>query len=250
MPIVLDMSQRRHRKFSWTVMAVGMTLTLTACSSTAVRSPQRGWRCNAEADAAVGNRQWQLALQLHRRVLELEPGNCLALYHLGYILGKLDERQLEVETYEQAAACGYSNDDRLFFNLGMAYVELSEPDKALEALERAVRLNPGNAENHFGLGYIARLAGQGPRAVKALETAIDLSEDHLDARNLLAVIYLDQGLLEQAKTQLQEIQRRDPGNHEAKRLWKIYKDRVMTAYDSSDSYGPASTPADEHDVPK
>lgn len=211
-------------------VAFSIALAIAACSLTPVQSPQPGWSCDAEADAAVHSQQWQLALELHQRYLELEPDNCLALFHLGYILGKLNERQQEVEAYERAIACGYSNDDRLFFNLGMAFGELSEPDKAMAAMERAIQLNPDNAENHFGLGYITHLTGHSVRAVKALQKAIDLSADHLDARNLLARIYLDQGRLDEAKTQLQETQRREPDNQEAMMLWKIYEDRVKTAY--------------------
>jgi tetratricopeptide (TPR) repeat protein len=221
----------RDRRHSAVAVAFSIALAIAACSQTTVRSPQPGWSCDAEADAAVHSQQWELALQLHRRYLELEPGNCLAMYHLGYILGKLNERQLEVDAYERAVACGYSNDDHLFFNLGMAFGEISEPDKALAALERAIQLNPDNAENHFGLGYIAQMTGHSRRAVKALQKAIDLSADHLDARNLLARLYLDLGRLDEAKTQLLEIQRREPDNQEAMILWKIYEDRVMTAYD-------------------
>jgi tetratricopeptide (TPR) repeat protein len=225
------MISRWYRKFLSAAIACGITLAIAACSQTTVRSPQAEWSCDAEADAAVRSRQWQLALQMHQRYLKLEPDNCLALYHLGYIFGKLNERQLEVETYERAIACGYSDDDRLFFNLGMAFGELSEPDKALAALEHAIQLNPDNAENHFGLGYIAQLTGHSARAVKALQKAIDLSADHLDARNLLARIYLDLGWLEEAKIQLQELQRREPDNQEAMMLWRIYEDRVKTSYE-------------------
>ncbi len=212
-------------------VAFSIALVIAGCSTTTVTSPKPGWSCDSEADAAVHSGQWQMALQLHQRYLESEPGNCLAHYHLGYILGKLDERQLEVDAYDRAIACGYSNDDRLFFNLGMALNELSEPDKALAALERAIQLNPGNAENHFGLGYIAHLAGYNDRAVKALQKAVDLTADHLDARNLLARVYLDQGRLDEAKKQLQEIRRREPDNQEALFLWKIYEDRVKTSYE-------------------
>jgi tetratricopeptide (TPR) repeat protein len=212
-------------------VAFSIAVAIAGCSQTTVRSPRPDWTCDAEADAAVHRQQWELALQLHQRFLELEPGNCLALYHLGYILGKLNERQQEVEAYERAVACGYSNDDRLFFNLGMAFSEISEPDKALAAMERAVQLDPDNAENHFGMGYIAQLTGHSKRAIKALQKAIGLSADHLDARNLLGRIYLDLGRLDEAKTQLQEIQRREPDNQEAMVLWEIYKDRVMTSYE-------------------
>jgi tetratricopeptide (TPR) repeat protein len=225
------MNRKKHRRYLAAAVSLSIALIIAACSLTAVRSPQPRWSCDSEADAAVHSQQWQLALQLHQRYLESEPGNCLAYYHLGYIYGKLNERQMEVEAYERAVACGYSDDDRLFFNLGMAFGELSEPDKAVAALERAIQLNPDNAENHFGLGYIARLAGHSAGAVKALQKAIDLSADHLDARNLLARIYLDQGRLGEAKIELQEIQRRDPENQEVMILWRIYEDRVMTSYD-------------------
>lgn len=231
MAILFYMDRKRHRRYLVVAVAFNIALAIAGCSQATVRSPQPGWSCDAKADAAVHSQHWQLALQLHRRFLELEPGNCLALYHLGYILGKLNEHQLEVEAYERALACGYLNNDRLFYNLGMAFAELSEPEKALAALERAIQLNPDDAENHFGLGYIAQLTGHSARAVKALQKAIDLSAGHLDARNLLARIYLDQGRLDEAKIQLLEIQRRDPDNQEAMILWKIYEDRVMTSYE-------------------
>lgn len=224
------MNRIQHLKLLWAALGAGIALTIVDCALTTVPAPQPGWTCDAEADDAVHSQQWQLALQLHQRYLELEPGNCLALYHLGYIFGKLNKPQLEVETYERAIACGYSEDDRLFFNLGMAFGGLSEPDKALAAMERAIQLNPDNAENHFGFGYIAHLTGYRARAIRALQKAIAISADHVDARNLLAVIYLDQGRLDEAKAQLQEIQRLEPDNQEVRMLWKVYEDRVMTSY--------------------
>lgn len=231
MSIVLIMNKKWHRGYLSAAVVFSIALTIAGCSLTPVRSQQPSWSCDAEADAAVHSQQWQLALQLHQRYLVLEPDNCLAIYHLGYILGKLDERQQEVEAYEQAVACGYSQDDRLFFNLGMAFGELFESDKAMAALEHAVELNPNNAENHFGLGYIAHLADHRTLAIESLQAAIDLSEDHLDARNLLARIYLDEGRLAEAKAQLKEVQRREPDNQEAMILWQIYEDRAMTSYD-------------------
>jgi tetratricopeptide (TPR) repeat protein len=225
------MNRKRHRGYLSAAIAFSIALTIAGCSLTPVQSQQPGWSCDPEADAAVHSEQWRLALQLHRRFLVLEPDNCLAIYHLGYILGKLDERQQEVEAYEHAVACGYAQDDRLFFNLGMAFSDLLESDKAVQALERAVELNPNNAENHFGLGYIAHLADQSALAIEALQTAIDLSEDHLDARNLLARIYLDEGRLVEAKALLIQVQRREPANPEAMILWQIYEDRAMTSYD-------------------
>lgn len=222
---------KEYRRSIGVVLAISLMTAVAGCSTPSRELRRFAWSCDPRADAAVHNEQWQKALELHRQYLASEPGNCLAIYHLGYILGKLNHRRQEVSAYERAVACGYSQDDQLFFNLGMALGDLSEPERAIAALEQAIKINPGNAENHFGLGYIAQMTGRSTLAVTALKKTVELSADHMDAHVLLARIYLDQGRLAEARAHLERVQKNDPENPEVRMLWNIYRDRVSTSYD-------------------
>ena len=210
---------------------IGLLMALYGCSQRPILPEDGVWSCDAQADAAVQSGNWQVAERLHRQILESNPSNCLAIYHLGYILGNLNNREQEVIAYERAIACGYNQDDRLYFNLGMAYSDLNDAYRAIRALERAVQINPDNAENHFGLGFVAHMIGKSALAERALTKAIDTSAQHLDARILLARIHLDQGRLAEAKKQIVAVRKIEPDNEDARLLWRIYQDRKMTSYE-------------------
>lgn len=218
----------------WRIAMIIILLWMAGCAPTGTTSgtPVQGaWRCDKIADAAVHQEQWDFALSRHQILLEREPFNCLAIYHLGYIKGKLGDRRQETVQYEKAIQCGLNTDDRLYFNLGMAYGELDLMDEALSALEKAVSLNRQNAENFFGMGLVAKWAGHIHRAEVALNKAIGLDPRHLEARLLLTSIYLDMGRLDAARPHLEYLLEHVPENEEAEALRKIYEDRRITAYD-------------------
>ena len=225
------MNTSNNSKYLRELIVIGFVLAMAGCSLSPIHLGDGAWSCDTQADAAVKNGNWRLAERLHRQVLASDPSNCLAIYHLGYILGNLHDRNQEVVEYERAVACGYNQDDKLYFNLGMAYGDLGDADRAIDALQRAVQISPNNSENHFGLGYVGHMFGKNALAERALSKAIDRSARHLDARILLARIYLDQGRLTDAKEQIIAVRKIEPDNEEAQLLWNKYQDRKMTSYD-------------------
>ncbi len=204
---------------------------LWSCVSMAPNIESRQWACDARADQTVKDENWEQALMRHQEFLAANPGNCLALYHLGYIWGQTGDREKEIEHYNWAVACGYNNDDQLYFNLGMAYADLDQMDNAIASIERATTLMPKNAENHFGLGLIAVSAGRPDLARRALTTAVDLDPGHWDARIELARLDLDLGRLEEARIQLEAVQKGAPDHEALQTLWRIFHDREITAFD-------------------
>jgi tetratricopeptide (TPR) repeat protein len=211
--------------------AGGCTSVGTPSSAPASAPDQPEWRCDEIADAAVDRQDWDLALSGHLALLEKDPSNCLAIYHLGYIQGKLGDREQEALQYEKAIQCGLDTDDRLYFNLGMAYGEMNLMDEALSAFERAVSLNPNNAENFFGTGLIAQWAGDIDRAEAALIQAVDLDPRHWEARILLTRIYLEEGRLDAAHHHLEQLLEHVPENTDVDELRQIYEDRRITVYE-------------------
>lgn len=200
---------------------------LTGCATSSERPDDALWRCDPAADAAVAAGEWQSGLVAHERLLARDPSNCLALFHLGYIWGELDDRQKEIDYYQRAVACGYDHDDRLFFNMGMAYAALGQVDTGMGALQRAVELGPDHADNYFGLGLAAGQAGLAQQAITALQKAVALDPRHIEARVELTRLYLDQSRWEDARRQLMALEQLDPQNSELPGLWEMLQRRWM-----------------------
>ena len=204
-------------------------LLLIACA-TPTPTLQTDRECHPGIDAAVQTGDWETARLAHERLLAENPDNCLALYHLGYIWGQIGDRAQEVQFYEAAVDCGYTDDDRLYFNMGMAYADLGNVPEASRALERAVQLRPHHADNHFGLGLMHQLAGRSDEAEASFLNALNLDRTHEDARLALIRLYLDQSRWDDARQHLRQINAQDPGFEEAKALWQILESREAAEY--------------------
>ena len=210
----------------WSVLLV-LGAWLTGCTAGSQRPVESPWRCDPEGDAAVAAEDWQQGLVAHQQLLKSDPSNCLALFHLGYIWGQLNDRQKEIDFYGRAVTCGYDDDDRLFFNKGMALAALGQMDNALGAMERAVDLGPDNADNYFGLGMVAEKAGSPQRAILALQKAVALDPRHVDARVELIRLYLDHSRWQDASRQIKALEQIDPLNSELPMLQETLHRRRM-----------------------
>jgi tetratricopeptide (TPR) repeat protein len=224
----------RIKRLGFQYIAIGVAACLVVafpagCAFRPKTDPQL-WRCDPYIDALVEDGQWEEALRGHEQLLRETPDNCLARYHIGFIWGHLGERGEEVLAYEQAIACGYAHDDHLFFNLGMAYSELGELQRATEALERAVTLDPRNADNFFGLAIILEAAERAQDAEQALDRALSIDAHHLEARLAIIRLYLDQGRWADARIHLDAAETIDAGNESVEQLREILKSREAAEY--------------------
>lgn len=213
----------------WGPLAFVLWIAL-ACTSVHQIPEPKDWQCDPEADDAVEREDWHAARIAHEQIVSKSPNNCLAIYHLGYIWGQLGDREQEVSYYEKAVACGYGEDDRLFFNLGMAYGDTGHMNEALRAFEQAVKINPDNAENYFGLGLTAQAAGQQQRAVQAFGRAVTIDPRHWDAHLALVHIYLDQSRWADARLHLEIVQQGAPDNEELHELLQLLESRQASEY--------------------
>ncbi len=229
MSIVITAPRLSLNKSALILLVLVCGLLLTACATT-TPTVQTDRECHPGIDAAVQTGDWEAARLAHERFLAENPDNCLAMYHLGYIWGQIGDRAQEVQFYEAATECGYTDDDRLYFNMGMAYADLGNVAEASRALERATQLRPQHADNHFGLGLMHQLAGRSDEAEASLLNALNLDQTHEDARLALIRLYLDQSRWDDARQNLRQIKAEDPGFEEAKALWQILESREAAEY--------------------
>jgi tetratricopeptide (TPR) repeat protein len=175
------------------------------------RSPEMDgtWRCDAEADDAMERQDYRAGLVLHQRFLEKEPGNALALYHLGYAYGQTGDHRKEVVYYEKAIGLGFEQ-DLVFFNAGMAYGELNQGEKSIRAFKKALDIDPASNDNLFGLAMAYQRNANDRLAEREFLKVIESDPGHLDARLHLSMLYADRGDLQSACVQLRKILELDP----------------------------------------
>ncbi len=137
---------------------------------------------------------------LYRRVLDTAPDDANARHLLGRLYldsGRPHEAapllRRAATLVESSAAPAHAV---LFSGLGDAERALGHLDSARAAYERAVTLDPTQADPHAGLGLVMLLAGQPAAAVAAYETALTLRPDDVDGWNNLAYGYAAAGRIE------------------------------------------------------
>lgn len=203
---------------------------LTGCAGPRLSTPATPRRCDEAIDAAVETGDWNKALVGHQQLLAKSPDNCLAMYHTGYIWGQLRDRQREINYYRKALACGYNDDDRLYFNLGMALVDTGDLENASQMFQSALAINPRGADSYFGLGMIAQAKGDSRAAEDAWLKSISVDPHHREARLSLALFYMDQSRWQEAHRQLEAILKDDSKDEEARELLQELQSRQRLEY--------------------
>lgn len=150
------------------------------------------------ADEAMVQGRWRESVELHRALVERDPRNGLALYHLGFSEGSLGRHGMETAWYERAIEAGYRSPD-LFYNLGVARLALGEIAGAERALAEALEAKPDEAEFHYAAARMALARGDDARARRHLERATELEPGHREAWMALAALYERQGDREAAE---------------------------------------------------
>jgi tetratricopeptide (TPR) repeat protein len=234
MGIVLFITRSGIRRFFRTnrghllLAGIALLIGLSGCAGTAPPAPPPAaprWQCDPEADAALQREAFQQGIRLHEALLKARPDNALAWYHLGYACGQTGDHAREIACYERSRRLGYTHDEGLFFNAGMAHLELDQVVQALAAFQEAVALNPDGADNHFGLALALQAAGDERAAEARLRQAVLLDPDHIDARLHLALICIQRGDTEGAQAELQAVLTRDPENPQARQLLETLEAR-------------------------
>ncbi|NPA31028.1 MAG: tetratricopeptide repeat protein [Chloroflexi bacterium] len=76
-----------------------------------------------------------------------------------------------------------------YYFVGLGYVTLGQSDKAIEALQAALRISPTDADALYQLGVAYQSQGQCEKALAAFEQAVRLVPDFVDAYQGLAQCY-------------------------------------------------------------
>ena len=192
--------------------------------------------CDVGADFSLGIEDYSEAIRLHSEVVHKFPENALAHYHLGFAQGMIGNKRAEVSEYQRAAALGLRKWD-LFLNLGLALLENGDLEAATENLRQAVLLGQDHSESHFNLALVDQRRGMLGEAEHETLASLVLNPRQPDARNLLGVIYAQEGKTVRASLVWRELLRDVPDYEPARKNLALLGNQSEVAFDETAAVG-------------
>ncbi len=117
--------------------------------------------------------QHKEAVAAYQTALNLAPNHPQILLQLGNCYSALHQQKNAANYFQQSAQVEPSN--AAFFNLGNAQREMGQVEQALASYQRAIQLNPKDADAYNNIGNVLRELGQLDKAIQAYETALQLN---------------------------------------------------------------------------
>ena len=145
----------------------------------------------AQASASSAPQFRTKSIQYLRRATELNPSHVETWAELARTLRTTGEASGALASLEDAAAKLKSDQDRarLWSLIGALYLENKEPEKAVQAMQTGIRLDPASPGPYLGLAAMERSAGKPKDAEKTLEACLKAVPNLIEAETMLSRIY-------------------------------------------------------------
>jgi tetratricopeptide (TPR) repeat protein len=128
--------------------------------------------------------KWAEAKPLFRRVLELDAKNLSARQRLAYVLIWTDDFNGALQLMEETSEM-YPLVPVVLTNLALLYMETGQPEKALEALDKARQLQPRSRNVLVQTGEVLESLQRWDEAVAAWRRALEVYPNDRTAREHL-----------------------------------------------------------------
>jgi predicted CXXCH cytochrome family protein len=136
--------------------------------------------------------------RLEAAIAKRQPSEAGFYLELGDAYCNISQYQKAVEPYQQAIA-RRPGSALLLRRLANALKGSGQPQQALDALVRATQSEPSNAEAWYDLGLLQSDAGRKPEAIASLRRATELDPEFADAHNSLGAVLAEAGQFDQAE---------------------------------------------------
>ena len=169
--------------------------------------------------ARLAREEYAWARQSFEKSLVLDPDHEDALAGYGETLLKFGQHEQAVSTFRRILELGYADDIDLILQIGRALFREELMDEARDFFEIAVREATELAEAAACLGYVRHRQGDDQGAIQSLQRALQLDDEHAEARIYLANILYDRGEYESA---LYHLEHTEPGDHwDELGIWRL-----------------------------
>ena len=163
---------------------------------------------------AVQNQQknnLQVAENLYKETLKINPNHVDAHNNLGIVFKELGEHQKAIDCYEKAIQTN-PNHAAAHNNLGVVFDELGEYKKAKNCYQKVTQIQPNNAVTYNNLGAAFKQLGELQKAVSSCQKAIQINPNYASAHNNLGAVFYETGELQKAKNCYQKVTQIQPND--------------------------------------
>jgi tetratricopeptide (TPR) repeat protein len=174
-----------------------LSIDRTAAGDPTAPSDLKGDDLNDAANAALTRGNFEVAIELLKKVIVADPKNKTAQMNLGRAYMALRQHDNAIEAFKkQVEANPY--DEYGYNSLGWAYSAERKYDEAAAAYSKAIEINPLSDYGHAALGSMYSEAHQYEKAVPELEKAVSIKGDNPGLQIALGDAYLNTGQDEKA----------------------------------------------------
>lgn len=162
-----------------------------------------------QAAQAMAQGQLDRAVQLYQFVLQLDPGQGVALEQLGMLMYKAGRMDVAQQLLSDAVARDPRN-VRAWYMLACVLSESNQSSEAITAYERCIAIKPELVEAHNNLGVIYKNTEQFELAAKSFKEVVKRQPKSAFALSNLGNVLKDAGYMEKALGVLQQAITADP----------------------------------------
>jgi tetratricopeptide (TPR) repeat protein len=149
------------------------------------------------------------------KYLDVHPDDAFALIKLGEALCGLGKFPEAVESFKRASATSGPQASLAFSQLGFAYYDEARNQDALVALDKALKIDPQNLDAILYTGMVYLDEGDQPRARSCFERVLALNPSHLEAQYYMGYIFFSAGEFAKALPLFQSVVQQQPGHLKA-----------------------------------
>lgn len=176
-------------------------------------------------------KHYDQAALVFRAGVAVAPGHVNMQYRLGHSLRGAGYPKEAVAPLREAVRLD-STFQPGWAELGDCYVDLKDDANAITSLERAIRLQPGDAFAHHLLGYVLGRQGKNERAERELRESLRLDSTLADSYAALGQVYYQQDRFKEAVPLLQLAARLFPEDAQVQQMFAASLVRVDRCRDA------------------
>ena len=153
----------------------------------------------------------QIAENLYKEALKINPNHFESIYYLGALLAQTKRFDLAKPLLQKTIQINPNYVDA-HYNLGNIQRELGEHQKAISSFEKTIQINPNYADAHNNLGVTLQELGEHQKAISCYEKAITIQPNYVKAYNNLGNIQRELGEHQKAISCYEKAIQIDPSN--------------------------------------
>jgi tetratricopeptide (TPR) repeat protein len=170
--------------------------------------------CVAIASIRAAKGEFERAIDSYREGLKYNPSDAEMHSGLGLLLLQLNRVDEGIKELERSVTI--KADSAAYCNLGLAWAQKGQLNKAMECYAKSIQLKPDNANTHYNLGNAYFTQNMPEKAIAEYRAVIRAMPDFVRAYDMLAIVLIQAGKIEEATATYEQALKIDPADKNAR----------------------------------